>query len=51
VLPQDVLKDLVLSEHYHVEEFMEVLRSAPVSIVPGFSQQEPTINRGRRTDE
>jgi len=51
VLPQDVLEDLVLSEHYHVEEFMEVLRTAPVSIVPGFSQQEPTVDDGGRTDE
>jgi ATP-dependent Lhr-like helicase len=51
VLPPDVLEDLVLSEHYHVEEFMEVLRTAPVSIVPGFSLQEPTVNGGGRTDE
>ncbi|MCX6682526.1 MAG: DEAD/DEAH box helicase [Methanoregula sp.] len=34
VLPEDVLKDMALSEHYHVEEFLETIRSAPVSIVP-----------------
>jgi ATP-dependent Lhr-like helicase len=50
-LPQDVLKDLVLSEHYHIDEFMEVLRTAPVSIVHGFSQQEPMTNGKGRTNE
>jgi len=34
VLPEDVLKDMALSEHYHVEEFLEIIRSAPVSIAP-----------------
>ena len=33
VLPANVLRDMALSEHYHVEEFMEMIRMVPVSIV------------------
>jgi ATP-dependent Lhr-like helicase len=33
VLPEDLLADLALSEHYHVEEFIEAIRDAPVAIV------------------
>ena len=33
VLPSDVLRDMALSEHYHVEEFMEMIRVVHVSIV------------------
>lgn len=44
VLPGDVFRDMALSEHYHVEEFMDTIRNAPVSIVPDPampSQNEP----------
>jgi len=31
VLPEDVQKDMALSDHYHVEEFLTTIRSAAVS--------------------
>jgi ATP-dependent Lhr-like helicase len=34
VLPHDKLQDMALSEHYHVEEFIEMLRTARVLIIP-----------------
>jgi ATP-dependent Lhr-like helicase len=34
VLPHDKLQDMALSEHYHVEEFIEMLRTASVLIIP-----------------
>jgi ATP-dependent Lhr-like helicase len=38
VLPKDVLKDMALSEQYHIEEFIETIRMAPVVIVPDLPQ-------------
>jgi ATP-dependent Lhr-like helicase len=49
VLPADVLRDMALSEHYHVEEFMEMIHRVPVSIVNG-SRREETDMAGQRGD-
>ena len=43
-LPSPLLSDLSLSDHYHVEEFMELIRKIPVSLlntrIPGINSQE-----------
>jgi len=36
VLPKEVLKDMALSEQYHIEEFVETIQTTPVITVPGF---------------
>ena len=46
VLPEDMLKDMALSDHYHVEEFLETIRSAPVSIVPDSAFQASRTGEG-----
>ncbi|WAC04966.1 MAG: DEAD/DEAH box helicase [Methanoregula sp.] len=43
VLPEPVLQDMALSEHYHVEEFIETIRKVPVSIVKGFVDNKTGI--------
>jgi hypothetical protein len=32
-LPSPLLSDLSLSDHYHVEEFMDLIRKTPVSLL------------------
>jgi hypothetical protein len=43
-LPAALLSDLSLSDHYHVEEFMDIMRNIPVFIIdtqiPGIYSQE-----------
>jgi hypothetical protein len=43
-LPAALLSDMSLSDHYHVEEFMEIMRNIPVFIIdtqmPGIYSQE-----------
>jgi ATP-dependent Lhr-like helicase len=44
-LPPALLHDLSLSDHYHVEEFMDIMRNVPVlvteTLVPGIQSHEP----------
>jgi ATP-dependent Lhr-like helicase len=35
VLPDEILEDMALSEQYHVEEFISIIRAAPVVTVSG----------------
>lgn len=43
VLPEPVLQDMTLSEHYHVEEFLETIQTVPVSIIDGFVENNTGI--------
>jgi ATP-dependent helicase Lhr and Lhr-like helicase len=39
VLPEEVLNDMALSAHYHIEEFITTIRKTPLFILPGLPQR------------
>jgi len=49
VLPEEVLKDMALSEQYHVEEFISTLRAAPVIPLSGSGPApQPAMQEGEK---
>jgi ATP-dependent Lhr-like helicase len=39
VLPEDLFRDMVISDHYHIEEFLELMQNTPVCL-PNLPQHE-----------
>jgi ATP-dependent Lhr-like helicase len=50
VLPNDVLTDMILSEHYHVEEFMKTIRTLPILSVPKITTESKEKETGGKNE-